>query len=209
MLTDIAVREYLGRLASNAPAPGGGSAAALAGALAAALGEMVGNFTVGKKKFAGVEEDIKRLLAVLEEQRGVLLGLTDEDASAYGQVAQAYAMPRSTKQEKAARADAIQKALKAACEVPFGVCRCCAAVIGTLRELAQKGNPNLISDVGCAAKLALAALECAWLNVEINLASIKDAKFVEGRRDELEQIMAPCADEVGEVWRLVVETIRS
>ncbi len=194
MLTDIAVREYLGRLASNAPAPGGGSAAALAGALAAALGEMVGNFTVGKKKFAGVEEDIKRLLAVLEEQRGVLLGLTDEDASAYGQVAQAYAMPRSTKQEKAARADAIQKALKAACEVPFGVCRCCAAVIGTLRELAQKGNPNLISDVGCAAKLALAALECAWLNVEINLASIKDAKFVEGRRDELEQIMAPCAD---------------
>ena len=209
MLADIAVREYLGRLASNAPAPGGGSAAALAGALAAALGEMVGNFTVGKKKFAGVEEDIKRLLAVLEEQRGVLLALTDEDASAYGQVAQAYAMPRSTNEEKAARADAIQKALKAACEVPFGVCRCCAAVIGTLRELAQKGNPNLISDVGCAAKLALAALECAWLNVEINLASIKDAKFVEGRRDELEQIMAPCADEVSEVWRLVVETIRS
>ncbi len=209
MLSEDSVREYAAKLASSAPAPGGGSAAALAGALGAALGEMVGNFTVGKEKFANVEEDVQRLLDVLEAQRNRLLDLTDEDAVVYEQVGRAYRMPRGADEEKTARRSAIQEALKAASEVPFGVCECCATVIGTLQELAEKGNPNLISDAGCAAKLALAALECGWLNVEINFASIKDEEFLARRRAELDEIIAPCADEVKRVWDRVVDAVCS
>lgn len=182
MLTQLTVRDYAAKLASNAPAPGGGSGAALTGALGAALGEMVGNFTVGKEKFAAVEEDVRRILASLEASRTLLLSLTDADADAYAQVGAAYGLPRGTEEEKAARAAAIQEALKASARVPLAVTEACMEILSVLEELREKGNPNLLSDVACSAELALAAMRCAHLNVDVNLALIKDAEWVSGTR---------------------------
>ncbi len=191
-LTDETVREYTERLASDQPTPGGGSAAALAGALAAASAAMVGSFTVGREKFAEVEADIKPILGKLQTQRQRLLELTDADAEAYSQVGAAYGLPKDTEEEKQARRVAIQEALKAAAEVPMGVAEACGQIIPVLPELAEKGNPNLISDVGVGAELALAALRCAELNVEVNLAFIKDEEYIVQKRQRLAQIMAEC-----------------
>lgn len=188
-LTEETVQRYTERLASDHPTPGGGSAAAVAGALAAASAAMVASFTVGREKFADVEDDVQRILEALQDQRECLLELTDADADAYSQVGAAYGMPRETDEEKQARREAIQEALKAAAEVPTGVAEACAQVIAVLEELARKGNPNLISDVGVAAQLALAALRCAELNVEVNLAFIKDQDYIAQKRQLLHQLM--------------------
>ncbi len=191
-LTDETVREYTERLASDQPTPGGGSAAALAGALAAASAAMVASFTVGREKFAEVQEDIKPILGKLQAQRQRLLKLTDADAEAYSQVGAAYGLPRDTEEEKQDRRKAIQEALKAAAEVPMEVAEACGQLIPVLPELAEKGNPNLISDVGVGAELALAALRCAKLNVEVNLALIKDEEYIAQKRQRLAQIMTEC-----------------
>ena len=184
------VRDYTQRLASDEPTPGGGSAAAVVGALAAASAAMAANFTVGKKRFAEVQADIERILGVLEEQRQALLDLADADADAYSKVGAAYGMPRDTAEQKQARQQAIQEALMAAAEVPMGVVEACAAVLTVLPELAEKCNPNLISDVGVGAELGLAGLRSAQLNVEVNLAFIKDEDYNADKRARLAQLMA-------------------
>ena len=187
------VREYTQRLASNQPTPGGGSAAAVVGALAVASAAMAANFTVGKKKFADVQADIERILAILDEQQQALLDLADADADAYSKVGSAYGMPKDTAAEKEARQQAIQEALMAAAEVPMGVVEACAAVTAVLPELADKCNPNLISDVGVGAELGLAALRAAQLNVEVNLALIKDQDYNAEKRERLAQLMTDSA----------------
>ncbi|MCE5217687.1 cyclodeaminase/cyclohydrolase family protein [bacterium] len=186
-LTESTVREYTARLASGEPTPGGGSAAALVGALAAALGEMVGNFTVGKEKFAAVEEEVRAILAVLTVQREKLLDLTDEDAAAYAGVGAAYALPKGTEEEKVARTAAIQEALRAAAQVPLAVCDGCLSVMGTLEDLRARGNPNLLSDVAVAAEFCCAAMRCACLNVDVNLAYLKDEAYVAETRAALDE----------------------
>jgi formiminotetrahydrofolate cyclodeaminase len=186
-LTESTVREYTAQLAFGEPTPGGGSAAALVGALAAALGEMVGNFTVGKEKFAAVEEEVQAILAALTTQREKLLDLTDEDAAAYAGVGAAYALPKATDEEKSARTAAIQEALRAAAQVPLAVCDGCLAVMGTLEDLRVKGNPNLLSDVAVAADLCCAAMRCACLNVDVNLACLRDEAYVAETRAALDE----------------------
>ncbi|MDI9587097.1 MAG: cyclodeaminase/cyclohydrolase family protein [Acidobacteriota bacterium] len=190
MLTGYTVREYAARLAAGEPTPGGGSAAALCGALGAALGEMAANFTVGREKFAAVESDVQAILGRLESHRLALLDLTDADADAYAQVGAAYSMPRDTDEQKAARTAAIQDALKAAAQVPLAATEACARVIADLDELRQKANPNLLSDVAVSAEFALAALRCAMLNVDVNLASIKDSGWVAEKRETIDRLLA-------------------
>ena len=208
MLTQMTVRDYTAKLASGDPTPGGGSGAALVGALGAALGEMVGNFTVGKSKFAEVEDDVRTILCRLEDQRGKLLDLTDADADAYAKVGAAYGMARSTDDEKAARAGAIEDALKAAAEVPLAVTEACLAVIDELDELREKGNPNLLSDVAVSAEFALAALRCAWLNVEINLASIKDQDYVAETRCAIDDRLAKAEGPARQLFDAIARAIR-
>ena len=208
VLSELSVGEYTARLASGAPTPGGGSAAALVGALAAALGEMVGNFTVGKPKYAAVEADVQRILAALEVQRARLLELIDADADAYSQVGAAFGLPRTTDEERAARAQAIEDALKSAAQVPLAVMEACMAVCGQLEELRQKGNPNLLSDVGVAAELTRAACRCAWLNVEVNLASLKDTAYVSEVRAATSERMACIEAATEEVFTRVARAIR-
>ena len=190
MLTSHTVREYAASLASGEPTPGGGSAAALCGALGAALGEMAGNFTVGREKFAAVDAEVRAILERLESRRVALLDLTDADADAYAQVGAAYSLPRGSDAEKAARSAAIQEALKAAAQVPLAVTEACAAIIADLEELRLKANPNLLSDVAVSAEFALAALRCGMLNVDVNLAAIKDPEWVAEKREYIDGLLA-------------------
>jgi formiminotetrahydrofolate cyclodeaminase len=185
----LPITAYLDDLASNKPAPGGGSAAALAGALGAALGSMVANFTVGKEKFAAVEEQVQAALAECERLRGELTALVQADVEAYSKYAAATCLPKNTEEEKARRAVAIQQAMKIAAAVPMEVCRKCAEVLKVSQELLEMGNPNLVSDVGCAAELVFAALRAALLNVEVNHAFIKDPEYVVEQTDELEDLL--------------------
>ena len=194
LYADRPLRAYLDDAASGRPTPGGGSVSALAGALGTTMAAMAANFTVGKKKFAAVEPACRAVLDECETARNELLALADEDTQAYGSVAKAYAMPKDTDAEKAARAEAIQGALYIAMDVPLRAFRLCARVCDQLAELAQIANPNLISDVGVAAIIVLAGLEGSKLNVEINLASLNDQAFVEDIREEINQTRARCRD---------------
>ncbi len=184
-LSEQTVRTYTELLAGSGPTPGGGSAAGLAGALAAASAAMVGSFTVGKPKFAEVEAEVTELLASLQALRERLLDLTDADAEAYAQVGAAYGMAKGTDEEKAARRAAIQEALKAAAQVPLGVVVAAGEVAVLLPAMTEKGNPNLLSDVGVAAILAQAACAAGRLNVEVNLAGVKDEAYVAQAREQM------------------------
>ncbi len=207
MLSSLSVMEYAQQLASKRPAPGGGSAAALAGVLAVALGEMVGNFTVGKKRYAAVEGEVRPALERLTELREQLLELVDQDAEAYEAVGAAYNMHKQTRQEREKRAAAIEASLKAAAEVPRQVVLRIEEALGQLPVLLEKGNPNLASDVGVAAKLGMAAAECAWLNVEVNLALIEDAEHVVRLRDEMKESLAAAEKMFLALWEATVTQV--
>jgi len=176
MLIDKKVHNFLDELASNSPTPGGGSVAALAGALGAALISMVGNLTIGKKKYEDVEEDIKKIISSSEKLRYELSQLIEEDVMAFNNFMATYKMPKETEDEKKIRAEKIQESLIEAAKVPLTVAYKCLEVLSLSKEVAEKGNINVISDAGVAALMAEAALESAILNVKINLTMIKDEK---------------------------------
>ncbi len=195
-MPDLTVGSYVEMLAGSDPAPGGGSAAALAGALAAASGEMVGNFTVGKKKYADVESEIREHMSAIGDIRAELIEITHADVEAYSIVRDAYGLPKRGDIIKAARDELIQTALRGAAEVPLELARCTHRLSTHLPPLAAKGNRNLISDVGVAARLCQAAFDCARLNVEVNLALLDDVEFAMRAGTELrvmgEAVRATC-----------------
>ncbi|UCH33257.1 MAG: cyclodeaminase/cyclohydrolase family protein [Armatimonadota bacterium] len=200
--------EYLDRLAAKLPAPGGGSAAALVGALGAALESMVANFTVGKEAYREVEDDVKTLLEQSEALRGELSKLVQADMDVYSKVSSAYGLPRETAEQKAARTEAIQAALEVAAQVPHKVVKACDKVLSMCPELAAKGSANLISDVGVAVVFAEAALQAAYLNVEINLAGIRNEAYNEQVRRELTPLVERAAKVRAEVWQHVMAAVR-
>ncbi len=177
--------EYLDDLAAKKPAPGGGSAAAAVGALGISLLSMVANFTVGKEKYRDVEQQMQQILSSSETLRTKLQKLIDEDITAYKKVSAAYKMPKETEEEKAAKTQAIQAALKEAMAVPLAACRNLYDAIKLCQPLLEKGNVNLISDVGVGAEFIASGFASALLNVEINLSAIKDQPLVSEIRTEL------------------------
>lgn len=207
-MPDLTLYEYLEALAGDAPAPGGGSAAALTGALAAASARMVGSFTVGRKKYADVEDEIRAHLAAIDAVRAEMLTLVQADVDAFRAVGAAYELPRETAEEKSARSAAIQAALRVAADVPLRLTRACAELARRLPALLEKGNRNLVSDVGVAVRLCEAACECAWLNVEVNLAALKDEQFVTAARAETEELRAEVRRTCAEVWEGAAAAIR-
>lgn len=207
-MPDLTLREYLEALAGDAPAPGGGSAAALTGALAAACARMVGSFTVGRKKYVDVEDEIRAHLAAIDAVRAEMLTLVQADVDAFGAVGAAYGLPKETAEEKSARSAAIQEALRAAAFVPLRLARACAELARRLPVLLEKGNRNLVSDVGVAARLCAAACECAWLNVEVNLAALRDKEFVAVTRAETEELLGEVRRTCLEVWEGAAAAIR-
>ena len=197
------VSEYIDDAASNKPAPGGGSVSALVGTLGMTMAEMALRFTIGKKKFAKVEERAKELLAQISRARSTCLACVDKDVSAYGEVSSAYGLPRDNDEQKKARTDAIQAALKTAMQPPLETFRAIVAAMPAIRECVDIANPNLVSDVGVAAIHARAALQGARMNVEINLAYLKDSDLVASVRDEIESGSARAERLAEETHRLV------
>ena len=207
MLTEKPVTIFLDELASSAPAPGGGSAAALSGALGAALVSMVCNLTLGKKAYADVQDDIEDLLAQSEALRKELTDLLEEDVKAYTAYSKAAKMPRQTEEQKAERATAMQAALKGATDVPLRIAEAAVKVMYLCRPAAEKGNVWAVSDAGVAVLLAEAALRSAALNVLINLGSLKDAEFVAERRAKLDSLLEGKGVMRDEIYDFVVEKL--
>ncbi len=188
-LVDKPVTNFLDELASNAPAPGGGSVAALSGALGAALVSMVCNLTLGKKAYADVQDEISDLLAESEALREQLTGLLEEDVKAYTGYSKAAKMPRGTAEEKAERQVVMQAALKVATDVPLSIAETAVKVMDLCMPAAEKGNKWAVSDAGVAVLMAEAALRSAALNVLINLGTLKDKEFVADRRAKLDALL--------------------
>jgi len=182
------LENFLEDTASGTPTPGGGSVAALVGSLGAALLCMVANFTVGKPKYKIVEKDVKEILKKTEELKNNLSALIQEDVEAYGKFAQASKMPKETPQMKKKRAQALQKALKEAAEVPWRTAEASFQVIELGQKLLPKGNPNLVTDIAVGVLLAEAALQSAVVNVEINLSFIKDEEYKKEKSKSLSRI---------------------
>ena len=203
MSSEMPVNEFLDALASKAPVPGGGSGAALGGALAAGLLSMVCNLTIGKKGYEDVEDEMRQILVRSEELRKRLPELLEEDTRVYSQVMDTYRMPRATEAEKAARTTAMQSALKNAAQVPLRIAECCAAIIEMCLPAAHKGNKWAVSDAGVAALMGEAALRSAALNVWINLGSISDKDFVEREGSRLDALLKGKSELKEEVFEVV------
>lgn len=189
-LMKLSCEEFLEKLASKEPVPGGGGAAALGGAIGAALASMVANLTLGKEKFLAVESEMLRLAAASEYLRQELLQLAQEDASVFEAFMNCYKMPKATDAEKALRQDKIQEAAKMAAEIPLKIGEKSLAVLLLAAEAAELGNPAVITDAAVAALMARAAVRSAVYNVKINLNLINDRDYcsvVAGRITALEQ----------------------
>src|SRR5712692_2416499 len=202
MLTKQTVSRFLDELASASPAPGGGSAAALAGAVGSALSSMVCNLTVGKKKYAEVEAEMKQVLRKSEELRILFTGMIDRDADAFNKVMEAYALPKETEDQKALRSAAIQEATKEAALVPLELMKHAIDALALSEAAAVKGNANSASDAGTAAQMLHAACESAALNVRINLAAIRDTEFVGWRSEELSSLRRTSGRKMEEILRI-------
>lgn len=172
------IGSFLDSLAAKQSTPGGGGAAALTGAQAAALVSMVINFTIGNKKYAEVDAEMQDYLVQSESLRKTLTELADRDVEAFDAVSACYGMPKSTDDEKAARTAAMQSALKGAAEVPFEIAEACRDVINIAGPVGEKGNANVVADAASALYLAHAGMQGAFVNVNINLKYIKDDAYV-------------------------------
>ena len=207
MLIDKKVSNFLDELASSSPTPGGGSVAALAGALGAALISMVGNLTVGKKKYEDVEKDIKKIISSSEKLRYELSQLTEEDVKAFNNFMATYKMPKGTKDEKKVRAEKIQDSLIKAARVPLKTAYKCLDIMILSQEIAEKGNINVISDAGVAVLMSEAALESAILNVKINLRMIKDEKIRKELSSSIKEILLKEKGQKEKVLKTIEEKI--
>jgi len=178
---------FVAALGSGSSTPGGGAAAAVAGALAAALAEMVANFTVGRHKFADVEASMRRAVERAEELRARLLALTEDDERAFAAVSAAYKLPKGTEDERGAREAGIQRALSAAMQPPLEVMRLGCEAMEIAGEVAAAGNPSVVSDAGCAALLGEAAVRSAALNVLANVVLLHDERAASAGRQAIVQ----------------------
>ena len=182
------LRSFLDELASSAPTPGGGTAAAVAGAMGAALAEMVAALTLSKEKYASSHDAMRSIVQAAAAARSRLLALSREDSEAYDEVVAARRLPRATEEEKAARDAKIAAANIRAAQVPLETARTAALLLESIPDLAELGNPNAVSDAGAAALLLEAAVQGALLNVFINLSGLADSALSNEIRQEAETL---------------------
>lgn len=205
---DYSCRAFAGALASKQPAPGGGGASALAGALGMALGEMVGSLTLGKKKYAAVQGEIEAMMAEALALREQLLALVQLDAAAFEPLAAAYGLPSATEAEKAEKETALQGALYGACEVPLAIMEKCCRAVDLLEGFAQKGSVLAQSDAGAGAALCGAALQGASLNVFINTKAMADREKAGEFNRRAEGMLEEYTAKAGAVFALVRSELR-
>lgn len=198
---------FLDELASSSPAPGGGSVAALSGALGAALSSMVCNLTRGKQGYEAAQDEIKEILQQSEELRKQLTELIDKDTEAFNEVMIALKMSKETEEQKEHRRHAIQNAFKHAADVPLETARKCTQILDVARIAAEKGNKNSISDAAVSALMAQTGLQAAMLNVRINLCSIKDAEYVHKVSIELDELLQSAMEKSAEILGIVEKSL--
>ncbi|MGN0161431.1 MAG: cyclodeaminase/cyclohydrolase family protein [Lachnospiraceae bacterium] len=197
--TTYSCEDFVDILSTKAPVPGGGGASALVGALGTALGNMVGSLTVGKKKYAEVEEEIIALKQKADVLQKELLHLVEEDARVFEPLSKAYSLPKETEEEKAHKAAVMAVVLRDACEVPMEIMRKCCESIELIEEFAAKGSVIALSDAGVGAAFCKAALLGASLNVFINTKSMEDRVLAESLNREANAMIeeyGPRADKV-------------
>jgi glutamate formiminotransferase/formiminotetrahydrofolate cyclodeaminase len=204
-LTGSAEDSFLDRLADGAPTPGGGSAAAHSGAMAAALVAMVGRLTMGKKKYADVEDQAQEIVRQAESLRADLEAAAIEDAQAFDGVMRALRMAKDSGAEKAARAEALEHATIQAGEVPLAVARKSAEVLVLAAEIAAIGNTNALSDAGVAGSLAIAAIQSAALNVKVNGSGLADKDLASRWQKELNELERISEEKLKEIHRQLNE----
>lgn len=200
--------EFVTVLASKAPVPGGGGASALVGAVGTALGNMVGSLTVGKKKYAAVEEEMQQLKAKADVLQKELLHLVERDAEVFEPLSKAYGMPKETEEEKAEKARVMEAALKEACSVPMEIMEKCCEAIDLLVEFAAKGSVLAISDAGVGAAFCKAALEGASLNVYINTKSMTDREYAESLNQKCDEMLEKYTKIAEDVFQSVLGRLK-
>lgn len=203
-LVHMNLEAYVSALGSKSPVPGGGGTAALAGALSAALGQMVGSLTVGKKKYAAVEEEMQRALAEAKALSESLLSLVDRDAEAFEPLSKAYGLPKDTEEEKAVREQIMETCLHDAAEVPFAILETLAKVTPLLSFFAANGSVLALSDAGCGAALAAGAARSALLNVLINTKSMTDRAHAEDLSFKAQKLCEEITDDADTIYGIVL-----
>lgn len=188
MLVDLTVKEFLNKVAGSDPVPGGGSIAALNGAVASALAAMVANLTIGKKNYEEHEELMNHIASLALREKDVFIADIDRDSEAYDAVFACFKMPKATDEEKAARSAAIQEATRHAALIPMEVARKALEVMPVIADIARLGNRNAITDACVAMMAARSAVLGALLNVRINLGVLKDKEFVLGLQAEADRM---------------------
>ena len=202
--TEKTLTAFTEELASKAPVPGGGGAAALTAAVGVSLADMVGELTVGKKTYADVEEEMRSCMEKAQELRKALLKQIDGDAEAFAPLAKAYGIPKEDPEREAV----MEEALKTACAVPMDIMRKCCEAIDLTETFAAKGSRLAVSDAGCAAVSLKASLQAASLNVFINTKAMKDRAYAEALEAEAERMLAEYEAKADAVYRTVTERIR-
>lgn len=183
-LSELSVKEFLLVTAGNDPVPGGGSVSAFCGSLSAALGQMVAQLTIGKKKYVDMEENMKEMAAVFNSYLDQFTEDIDKDSEAYDAVFSAFKLPKETEEEKAVRTQKIQDATKIATEIPLQVARKACKIMDFIHIVAKNGNQNAVTDACVAMMCARTAVLGALLNVRINLSCIQDADYVNQLKKE-------------------------
>ncbi|CEO14130.1 cyclodeaminase/cyclohydrolase family protein [Paraclostridium sordellii] len=188
-ISEKTCEDFVDVLASKSAIPGGGGAAALTGAIGIALGSMVCNLTIGKKKYAEHEESVRSILEKARSLEKDLIGMIDEDAECFLPLSKAYGLPSSTDEEKKIKSETMENALKKACEVPIKIVKVCYESIKLHEDLVDKGSRLAISDIGVGVQCLRAAILSGQLNILININSIKDEKYVNEVRNEINSLV--------------------
>jgi formiminotetrahydrofolate cyclodeaminase len=206
-MLDKSCKDFNEVLASKAPVPGGGGAAAMGGAIGMALSNMVGNLTVGKKKYADVEDEVKELLEKGSKVIAELEALVDKDAEVFEPLSKAYGLPRSTPEEIKFKEETLENCCKTACSVPMEIMRKAYEGIKIHERMGQIGTMLAISDVACGVAFMKAALISGKLNVIININSIKDPNFIKATKEEMDKLMEEGARIADETLELVINKL--
>jgi len=200
--------EFVEVLASKAPVPGGGGASALVAAIGTALGNMVGSLTVGKKKYADVEEEMQVLKAKCDELQSQLLKLVEQDAECFEPLSKAYGLPANTEAEKAEKGKVMEEALKVACTVPVEIMEACCESIDIIAEFAAKGSVLAISDAGVGVAFCKAALKGASLNVYINTKAMKNRTYADELNAKCDAMLDTYPKKADEIFDSVLTRLK-
>ena len=200
--------EFVEVLSSKAPVPGGGGASALVGAVGTALGNMVGSLTVGKKKYADVEDEMWELKKKCDQLQKDFLHLIERDAEVFEPLSKAYGMPRETEEEKAEKARVMEAALKEACSVPMEIMEKCCEAIDVIEGFAAKGSALAISDAGVGVTFCKAALLGASLNVFINTKSMADKEYAASLNEKADKMIADYSKKADDIFAAVNARLR-